>query len=186
MLSYVFWVCCSHFKNILRCTLLFGLRGHFGLLKGVNISFFLSIPPLFSQGVSWEGIIKTQCIWGETFDAWLSLNIVICFMMIHDMFAFALCKESFFCIIVLWSFNGTSWESVELGWLDLFPSLYLLLGTGSVMTLIVVGPFRDILRHRCGPSTLRWWGVAHCEWGLVYKGISKGWEKNLENTPHPC
>ena len=33
------WRCISH----LRCNLLFGLIGHFGLLKDVNISFFLSL-----------------------------------------------------------------------------------------------------------------------------------------------
>ena len=37
-------LCCSQrrWDNILRCNRLFGIIGHFGLLKDVNISFFLS------------------------------------------------------------------------------------------------------------------------------------------------
>ena len=37
---YFFYLLFSKTKQPLRCNLLFGLIGHFGLLKGVNISFF--------------------------------------------------------------------------------------------------------------------------------------------------
>ena len=42
----------SKTRQHLRCNLLLGLIGHFGLLKGVNISFFLSLNLfLFLQSV---------------------------------------------------------------------------------------------------------------------------------------
>ena len=75
----------SKTRQHLKCNLLFGLRGHFGLLKNVNISFFLSFegttsrPALISS--SREGVGDYSCLFMcMNSPTYFSLQTPLCIM----------------------------------------------------------------------------------------------------------